>query len=93
MRAASSIRKAARRQKEDKMQKFKKWIPLYIMMLPGLLYLFMNNYIPMLGIVIAFKKMNFTKGILGSEWCGFDNFKYLFSTQDAFVNHKKYAAL
>lgn len=35
MRAASSIRKAARRQKEDKMQKFKKWIPLYIMMLPG----------------------------------------------------------
>lgn len=85
MRAASSIRKAARRQKEDKMQKFKKWISLYIMMLPGLLYLFMNNYIPMLGIVIAFKKMNFTKGILGSEWCGFDNFKYLFSTQDAFV--------
>ena len=51
---------------------------LYLMMLPGLLYLLINNYIPMGGIVIAFKKLNFAKGIFASPWCGLDNFKFLF---------------
>ena len=35
---------------------FKQFIPLYIMMLPSLVYLFINNYIPMAGIVVAFKR-------------------------------------
>ena len=67
------------------MQKIRKWFPLYLMMLPGVVYLFINNYIPMFGIIIAFKKVNFSKGILASEWCRLDNFKYLFTTKDAFV--------
>lgn len=50
------------------------------MALPGLLYLILNNYIPMFGILIAFKRMNFQKGILASPWCGLDNFKFLFSS-------------
>lgn len=58
-------------------------LPFYICVLPGLLYLIMNNYIPMFGIVIAFKKLNFSKGIFGSDWCGFDNFRFLFATKDA----------
>lgn len=61
---------------------WKRIIPLYIMMLPGILYLLFNNYIPMFGIVIAFKKMNFGKGIMGSEWAGFNNFKFLFASSD-----------
>lgn len=63
----------------------KKWLPLYIMMLPGALYFIINNYIPMFGLIIAFKKMDFSKGIFGSEWVGFRNFEFLFSTSDAFV--------
>jgi len=63
----------------------KRFIPLYIMALPGLLYLLINNYIPMAGIVIAFKNINFQKGILKSDWVGFENFKYLFATKDAFI--------
>ena len=55
------------------------------MMLPGLVYLIINNYIPMFGVIIAFKKMNFRKGIFGSDWCGFDNFKFLFSSSDAWT--------
>ncbi|MCA0755775.1 ABC transporter permease subunit [Paenibacillus sp. N4] len=55
------------------------------MMVPGLVYMLINNYLPMLGIVIAFKKINFTKGLLGSEWIGFENFEYLFKTSDAFI--------
>lgn len=57
----------------------------YLMLLPGLILLLINNYIPMLGIIIAFKNINYTKGILGSDWVGFDNFKFLFATTDAFV--------
>ncbi|WP_337031171.1 ABC transporter permease [Paenibacillus illinoisensis] len=60
------------------------WL-LLVMILPGLIYLFINNYLPMLGIIIAFKNVNFAKGIWGSDWVGLDNFAYLFQTQDAWV--------
>ncbi len=60
-------------------------IPFYIMVLPGLFYLLINNYMPMFGVVIAFKKLNFSKGILGSDWCGFENFRFLFATKDAWT--------
>ena len=63
----------------------KRSIPIYIMALPGLIYLFINNYMPMPGIVLAFKNYKAKDGIYGSAWAGFKNFKYLFSTQDAFV--------
>lgn len=53
------------------------------MMLPGLAYLFINNYIPMAGAVVAFKKYNVNDGIFGSEWSGLANFEYLFSSNDA----------
>ena len=55
------------------------------MVLPGLAYLIINNYIPMFGILIAFKKMNFQKGIFGSPWNGINNFTYLFRTKDAWT--------
>ena len=55
------------------------------MMLPGILYLLANNYLPMFGIIIAFKKLDYSKGILFSDWCGLDNFEYLFKTRDAFI--------
>jgi putative aldouronate transport system permease protein len=65
--------------------KFKRALPLLIMMLPGLIYLLVNNYLPMFGLIIAFKDINYAKGILASDWIGFKNFEYLFSTRDAFV--------
>ncbi len=58
---------------------------LYLLMLPGVIYLLINNYLPMFGILIAFKNYNYGLGILKSEWAGFENFKYLFVTRDAFV--------
>jgi len=73
--------------KKDKKLKKRliRYIPLYIMALPGLLYLFINNYMPLPGLVLAFKKYNAKKGIFGSANVGFKNFKYLFATKDAFV--------
>lgn len=64
--------------------KRKMMFALFSMMLPGILYLIINNYIPMAGLTIAFKQFDYSKGIWGSEWCGLQNFTYLFKTQDAF---------
>ena len=65
--------------------KWKRWIPIFVMGLPGFLYLFINNYMPLYGLLIAFKKYNYRLGITGSEWAGLDNFKFLFSTKDAWT--------
>lgn len=56
---------------------------LYLMMLPGILYLLINNYLPIGGLSLAFKKYDYSKGIAGSPWSGLSNFKFLFSTKDA----------
>ena len=66
-------------------RRFKRYIPIYIMSLPGLIYLFINNYMPLPGLILAFKKYNARKGIFGSKWIGFRNFKFLFATKDAFI--------
>lgn len=58
---------------------------LDFMVLPAGIYLLINNYFPMVGMFIAFKNVNFRVGLLKSEWCGFDNFRYLFTTSDAWV--------
>ena len=49
--------------------------PLLLIALPGILYLVINNYIPMFGVFLAFKEYDFVKGIFGSDWCGFRNFR------------------
>jgi putative aldouronate transport system permease protein len=66
-------------------QKVKKYRVLLIMTLPGTLYFFINNYLPMFGVVIAFKDINYALGIWASKWVGFSNFEFLFSTDDAFT--------
>lgn len=53
---------------------------LYLFMLPGLLYFLLFAYLPMAGIIVAFKDYKVNLGILGSKWVGFDNFKFLFSS-------------
>ena len=66
-------------------KKLKRFWPLYLMFVPGVIYLFINCYIPMFGIQIAFRQYNARDGIYGSPWCGFKNFEFLFRTKDAFV--------
>lgn len=58
-------------------------ISMLWMVLPGLILLIVFNYLPMPGIVIAFKKFNPMKGIWGSPWNGLENFKFYFSSPDA----------
>ena len=77
--------KKAEVKKGKKKNVLKEYWPLYLMMLPALLYLLINNYIPMAGMVIAFKKLNFAKGIWASPWAGIKNFKFLFASKDAWI--------
>lgn len=58
---------------------------LDFMTVPGLLYLLINNYLPMVGISLAFKKIDYSVGIWKSPWVGFENFQYLFSTKTAWI--------
>lgn len=56
-----------------------------LFLLPGMVYLIINNYIPMFGVVIAFKNLDYVKGIWRSDWIGFKNFRFLFKTKDALI--------
>lgn len=56
----------------------------YAMMLPGLLFILIIYYLPMVGVVIAFQEYNPFKGIFGSPWIGFKNFEFLFKSDALF---------
>lgn len=73
------------RKKGMSIKSIKRYIPFYLMLLPGFIYLIINNYMPMAGLLLAFKKVNYSLGFIGSPWCGLQNFKFLFSTNDAFI--------
>ncbi len=71
--------------KRNLLKKLKKYWPFYFMALPGLLYFFINNYIPMGGLVLAFEKYTVSGGIFGSKKIGLQNFKFLFANADAWT--------
>ena len=55
---------------------------LFLMALPAVLLLIAFNYVPMAGLVVAFKKFNYADGIFKSPWNGLENFRYLFMVGD-----------
>ncbi|WP_226391724.1 ABC transporter permease [Ructibacterium gallinarum] len=66
-------------------EKIKSQLPLFMMTLPGIIITFMFAYMPMFGIILAFKKINLRQGIFGSDWYGLKNFSYLFKSNDAYI--------
>lgn len=60
-----------------------------VMALPVFLILFFIMYVPMGGLVLAFKKFDFSKGLFGSPWNGIDNFKFLIASKSTFINMTK----
>ena len=62
------------------LEKIKQQKLLLLMLVPGLLLTFVFRYIPMYGVLIAFKDYNPLKGVMGSDWVGFSEFiKFLSS--------------
>lgn len=60
----------------------KNWIK-WLMLLPAVTVVILMCYIPMAGIVLAFKEFNYHDGIFGSPWVGLDNFTYFFQSGKA----------
>ncbi|BCG57192.1 ABC transporter permease [Paenibacillus sp. URB8-2] len=61
----------------------KKYRTLLLMLTPAVLFFILFAYIPMAGIVLAFKKYSYDGGIFGSSWNGIDNFRFFFDSGDA----------
>lgn len=55
---------------------------LYLMLVPCVIYFVLFHYVPMYGILMAFKDFDFGKGIWNSPWVGLENFRYMFSLPD-----------
>lgn len=66
-------------------QHFKQHKELIVMSIPAILFKMLFNYLPMLGLVLAFKKYRYDLGIWGSPWVGLENFKFFFNSSSAFV--------
>lgn len=62
---------------------FTKNIEFWLLCLPAIAFFIIFHYIPMFGATIAFKDFNYADGIFGSDWIGFENFKFFFMSQDA----------
>lgn len=58
---------------------------LDFMVIPGIIYLIINNYLPMLGISFAFKQIDYSVGIWKSPWIGLENFEFLFQSSHTLV--------
>ncbi|MBR5944149.1 MAG: sugar ABC transporter permease [Lachnospiraceae bacterium] len=57
-----------------------------LMALPAFLVLFFIMYVPMSGLILAFEKFDYQKGIFGSPWCGLKNFEMLIASKKIFLN-------
>lgn len=66
-------------------KQFKRNRILILMLLPAVAYFLLFSYLPMTGVVVAFKNYNFRDGIFGSPWVGLDNFKYFFISGQAWT--------
>lgn len=76
--------------KKKKLAEFKHNLIFLLMVLPGVIWLILFFYIPVFGNVVAFKDYRhtgngFIDSLIQSEWVGFDNFKFLFNSSDAFI--------
>ncbi|MGR8997349.1 hypothetical protein ACP3UH_31355, partial [Klebsiella pneumoniae] len=71
-------KQALRSKRETRWKRLKRDKWLYILLLPGLLYFLIFKYVPMWGILLAFKNYQPYIGFWKSEWVGFEHFKVFF---------------
>lgn len=67
------------RTKSEIRRKIKGYQVLYFMLVPGLLYFILFHYVPIYGVVLAFKNFKIMQGIIASPWVGFEHFQKVFA--------------
>ena len=75
--------KAVKLNKKSLKSKLLHYWPLYVMLLPAIIYYILICYVPMAGNVLAFKEYSFKKGIWGSDFVGLRYFESFFKSYDA----------
>ena len=79
---AKSLQPAVAKNKKSLWKQLYQQKGLYLLLLPGLIYLIVFKYIPMFGVIIAFQNFSPFLGFTGSPWVGFDQFKFFFTGND-----------
>ncbi|ULL18227.1 sugar ABC transporter permease [Paenibacillus sp. H1-7] len=72
----------ARAQRDSRWKLFRSHIEMYVLLIPGLIFLLLFKYTPMYGIVIAFQDFNIFDGIAGSKWVGLEQFRKLMQSEE-----------
>jgi len=68
--------------RDSRWKLFRSHIDMYVLLVPGLIFLFLFKYTPMYGIVIAFQDFNIFDGIAGSPWVGLEQFRKLMQSDE-----------
>lgn len=89
---AASVEKAKKYKpkKQPLKKRLVRYWPLYVMLIPCIIYYALICYVPMAGSVLAFKDYSFKKGIWGSPWIGLKYFKTFFSSYDGTATDQEY---
>ncbi len=83
--SVKQLRETPTRLKPAKLRSFRQQWMLWAMAMPALLLMLVFNYLPMIGLVMAFQDLDFEKGIFTSPFVGLRNFRFLFATSDAWI--------
>ncbi|MDU7955562.1 MAG: ABC transporter permease subunit [Clostridium perfringens] len=74
---------------KDRIKRFKNNKELLLLTIPGAIWFLVFAYLPMFGVIVAFKRWRihggFFESLMNSKWVGFDNFKFLFQSSDAWL--------
>lgn len=73
---------AVRRARGDRWRRFRSNLDMYLLLVPGLAFLFLFKYTPMYGVLIAFQDFNIFDGISGSKWVGLEQFYKLMHSDE-----------
>lgn len=80
-----SLNPAGLKSKKGFLYTLRRNIPFLVLMLPGIVVLIVNSYLPLFGVTIAFKSIDYNLGIFSSPWVGLKNFEFLFATSDIWI--------
>ena len=74
---------------KDRMKRFRNNKELLLLTIPGAIWFLVFAYLPMFGVIVAVKRWRihggFFESLMNSKWVGFDNFKFLFQSSDAWL--------
>lgn len=78
--AAINKREVLRQNRKERIRLMKRYKVLYLFLLPMICFYIIFHYMPLYGILLAFKDFWISKGIMGSPWVGLDNFRHIFES-------------